>query len=470
MVPSSRWTRTRARAWIAAAALLVPACSGDQTPTGFTEEPAFSGGHHDYDYPARLEVKVVAPNGNTPVRGATVRAYVWDGRKGGVVASKVTGSDGIATLKLAPGNYCLSARTAPADWQDLVIVAPGEPRTSFLPPPVTWGPVVSGSYGYVPLTPKTFRDCWKKLPVKVKRSGGSEKIVMAPGTTVTPEILGLDGQPLTGIEVYAVIPVEAPWVKNLPEGVRPAFLTTYDRTASPADLVVSAGAPFALEFQQPLGRFNVTGTVKGTGGSSTVATIEAAPLMCTQTTEDFPSDGHDRSRKYDKHDRYGKHDRDGVDFLRVNYGYHADAAANPMGGDALRPDRTTVSLQLVHRGDGPVTITLRTDTKKGRWTTTIQYDCAKGRCGKPKISDSGNSRQEALVFHMPKPDGSVKTTVVLTRIPADHRQVLFSAKSKHDAIPLTPRRDATSAFFAVPRPKACVIEQSNDDKWLVGDL
>lgn len=450
MVPARRTTHARARACIAAAALILGACSGDQTPTSITDEPAFSVGP---DLQATLTVTVLAPDANLPVKDATVRAYTWNGTSGGVVASELTNANGVATLVLAPGNYCLSARTAPADWQDLVIVAPGGVRPDFEELPATYGPVVSGPDIFVPVTPQSYTDCWQKLPVKVSPSGGEVRIRMAPGQRLQPEVLDLDGTPLTGVDIYAVIPVPTPpWVTNLPEGARTAFLSMYDRTASPADLVVSSNAPFALEFQQSHGPFTITGTVKGTANNGNALSIEAAPLMCTQTLKEFPSG------------------TPGIDFLKVNYGYHALPVADPVNGAALLPDRSAVALQLIHRGDGPVTITLRTDTQRGRRTTTIDYDCANGNCGPERIKYSGNNTQEAFVFHMPKPDGTVKTTVVLTGIPADHQQVLFAAKSKHDAIPLPSRETATDAFFIVPQPKACVIAASNDDKWMIGEI
>lgn len=446
MVPTRRKARVRSYAPLAVVtglALLGLACASEPSPT----DP-HDGSAALVAAASPLTVTVYAPDGGTPVAQATVRAYGY-GADGvfGAVATATTDGAGVAILDVAPGDYCVSARTAPDGWQALNIVTPPQQLVSYAAPPAVYGPVVRARREYVPFSPGAFRYCYEELPVRVGNRGASETVRLAPPFQVLPEILDLQGQPLSGVDVFAVLPVDVPWGPELPPGVKRAFLSTYDRTASPANVVVSQGAPYALEFQQSYGPFNITGTAKGTagnGGGTAAFAMEAAPLLCRQTLETFPAGG------------------TGVDFTKVNYGYHASLG--------LLPDPTVVALQLVHWGDGPVTVTLRTDLPQGRWTTTVDYVCADGTCGDAVKKFSGGNTEDVYVYHMSKPDGSVKTTVVLTQIPPDHVRVLFAAKSPGDAIPLSSRNVASDAFFEVQRPAWCVIEESNDDKWAVGDI
>jgi hypothetical protein len=60
---------------------------------------------------------------------------------------------------------------------------------------------------------------------------------------------------------------------------------------------------------------------------------------------------------------------------------------------------------------------------------------------------------------------------VLSGIPSEHLLLLFAAKTPGDAVPLTSRSGATDAFIVVPRPaSACVVQESNDDKWGVAPI
>jgi hypothetical protein len=397
---------------------------------------------------AGLLTTVVAPDGKTAVAFATVRAYgIRSDGTVGPMGHGITDAEGKTTIQLPPGKYCLSARTAPTAWIDgLDIVTPAEPFT-YSPIPVVYGPVVNGTRGYVPFTQAAFDNCYTSLPVKLGSSGAKETVKMAAPFKVRPEVLDLNGQPLTGVEVYAVIPATAPWATGYPAGIQTAFFSQVDRTESPADLVVSSGAPYALEFQELYAGFNVTGTKKGTAGAANgteTFTMEAAPLMCQQTTEDFPAG------------------EPGIDFVRANYGYHASLG--------LGLDATTFALQLKHTGTGPVTVTFRTDLPMGRWTTTVSFSCAGGSCSGAKFSNSGGNSQVAQIFHAPK-DGGVKTTIVLSGISSEHLLLLFAAKTPGDAVPLTSRSGATDAFIAVARPaSACVVQESNDDKWGVAPI
>jgi hypothetical protein len=404
---------------------------------------SYGDGHRE----ARLRVKVVAPDGKTAVSSVTVRAY---GVRGdgtvGPMGDGITDAKGYASLDLPPGDYCLSARTAPPEWLDLDIVTPPEPLT-YQPVEKVYGPVVTAKYGYVPFSQDAFDRCYTKRPVRVWKYGSTEVVKMGSPFVVAPQIIDLDGEFLDGIDVYAVIPATAPWATTSDPEIGTAFFSMVDQTASPAEVGVSPGAPYAIEFQQEHGGFNITGTVKGmagSGGGTAPLLVEAAPLMCRQTTRTFPAGNH------------------GVDFLSANYGYHATLG--------LEPDLSTVALQLRHKGDGFVTVTFRTDLKHGRKTTTVKYGCVKGKCGWDQVWNSGGNHQTADVFHARQDGGVVKTTIVLSGIPANHRGILFGARSNHDAVPLPSRHDDWSSMFEVPQPDICRIEQSNDDKWGVADL
>lgn len=396
-----------------------------------------------------LDVTVEAPDGRTPVAGVTVRAYGIreDGTLGPVGEPELTGIDGKVILDLPEGNYCLSARTAPPEWVNgLDIVTPPTPF-EYTPVEVAYGPVVTGRREYVPVNQANFDYCLAELPVRLSRNGSRETVRMVSPFNVHPSVRGLDGEPLTDVDVFAVIPINVPWGPSPNAEIKSAFFSVVDFTNLPAHLFVSTGAPFALEFQTGYNGFNITGTVKGTGGQggeTSVLTMEAAPLMCHQSTQDFPAGA------------------PGIDFLKVNYGYHASLA--------LTPDPSMVAVQVKHAGNGPVTVTFRTDLPNGRWTTTVDFACADGNCGPASVQNSGGNTQTAKIFHAEQLDGTLKTSIVLGGIPATHTSVLFAAKSPGDAIPLASRDVATDAFFVVPRPAQCVIQQSNDDKWAIGDL
>ncbi len=402
-----------------------------------------------------LIVEVSRPDGSGPVKDATVRVYGDRGVNGvGPVATALTNDVGKVNLALPVGNYCVSVRLAPPEWLTLDLVTPPA-AFQYTPIGVAYGPVVavpaqgtsSGTeYDVVPFTPQAFESCYTNLPIRHASGGVVTPVKLAPPIIVTPEILGLNGQPLTGVDVYAVLPVTVPWRTSPDPEIQTAFFSLVDPTASPAEVVVSQGAPFAIEFQQPFAGFNITGTVKGMGGTGPGAfTIEAAPLLCRQFTEQFPA---------------GETD---VDFLRANYGYHATLG--------LQPDLSKVAAQIVHQGAGSVTVTFRTNLPNGQWTTTVGYDCAGGNCGGATVKTTpGKNNQTAQVFHAAKGGGVTKTSIVLGNIPAEHLEVSFAAKTKGDKIPVTSRDVATDAFFLLPKPARCSVQQSNDDKWVVADI
>jgi hypothetical protein len=394
-----------------------------------------------------LVVQVKAPDGVTLVKNATVRVYGkrTDGSVG-PVATALTNALGKATFALPKGGYCVSVRYAPPEWLALDIVTPPEPF-AYAELPFRWGPVVRTKGGWEDFTPAGFESCYTKLPIDV--SGPTFEVAkLTQGFVVQSTVLGLDGKPLSGIDVFAVIPVDVPWATPPSPDVQLAFFSFVDRTASPAALVVAPGSPYALEFQVPYQGFNLTGTFKGNGGAvggGGSVEMEAAPLMCLQTTEHFPAG------------------EPGIDFLQVNYGYHASLA--------LELDRSIVSTQFRHNGNGGVTVTFRTDVPQGRWQTTLEYACTNGVCTVGRIrTNGGGNKQTVQAYFAPLGDGMVKATVVLGGVPSSHARVLFAAKANRDAIPLPSRDKRTDAYFEVPRPDRCIVQLSNDDKWSVGEI
>lgn len=437
-----------------------------------------------------LTVQVVAPfgaqelEGPAPIEGASVRVYGVVPQNGfvantsqvvGLIDDGDTGANGKVTFDLPSGNYCISVRVVPPGWRGLNLVAPAEtPDFDFMAP--QYGPVVSvpsaqnsamqtsSNPAFAPFTAAHFTRCYTHLPVPHGSQGTFVEVQLDEPFILNPVILDLNGDPLPGINVYAVMPVDVPWNDPANPDIRTAFFSFVARTTSNGEaatatamalLGVAPGSSYALEFQQvlPGSPFNITGTVKNMtadpDGGSQAFSIEAAPLLCEQTLHEFPG----RAQ--------------GIDFLRANFGYHAIPVE---ASEALVPDPSIVAIQLVHDGDGPVTVTFRTDLPNGRLTTTVDYTCEDGECSAASVKTPGKNGQSVEVFHMAKDDGTIKTTLVLLDVPAGHERVLWAARSPGDKIPLTARNPATDAFFIIDTPALCVIEESNDDKWAVGEI
>lgn len=391
-----------------------------------------------------LVVTVVAPDGKTPVQFATVRAY----GAGGIVASATSDAAGLASLSLEAGDYCLSARTIPLEALELDVVAPADAPAQLTPLPAVYGPVVTGRREYVPFTQANLDYCYTQRPVRVGTNGGKETVRMVQPFELRPEVYDANGVLIPDVFVYGVVQITPPWQTNA--ALPTALLSGFDITRPMSSLVVSPGGDYAVEFQQLFGNFNITGTLKGKagpGGGVVPLRMEASPLMCKQTMLEF------------------KGKSSGLKFTKVNYGYHAGLDATQL----LVPDLDILAIELLHTGSGPVTVTFRTDLPIGQHTTTVDYSCANGDCAGALVKHSGGNPQQLEVFHMNKGGGLAKTTLVLRNIP-EHRAVLFGAKTSGDAIPTTSRNNSTDALIAVGQPTICVIEESNDDKWAVGEI
>lgn len=463
MVPSSRSARVRAHApllTLAAVAVIGYACTAERSPTDPLDFAAAVT-----DVP--LEVTVVAPDGKTPVAGASVRAYT---AAGPVATSALTNSSGVAILNLAQGDYCLSARTAPAGWSAIAVVAPFAAPTAITNLADPYGPVVRNGRRYVPFSETTFRECYRTVPVRVGRNGGKETVEMAAPLNVDLRVLGVNANQLDGVNVYAVIPLPGgvDWIAPTPNSdFKLGFLSGLVKTTGTGRVTVpvSKNVPFYLEFQQESGGFFLTGTFRGSAtGSDLDLVLEASPLMCVQTLGEGVETG-----------------APGLDFTKVNFGYSARPNASA-DSDVTQPalvldvgsaGSNTVAVEVLHRGTGPVTLTFRTDLAQGRHTTTIDFACTGVDCSAATTKTTGpGNAQVAAVYHLTKDasTGLVKTTVVLSNIASAHTAVLFAAKTPGDALPIASRSDATDAFYYIQKPTACVVALSNDDKWSVGDI
>jgi hypothetical protein len=430
---------------LASAGLAACASPGD-APFATDDSLAFAPGST-----APIEFTVSAPDGTTPVANATVRIYGIrdDGTVGPIAnATGLTNAAGFLSLDLPAGDYCASVRVAPPEWLTLDHVAPDQPLT-FTPIGQLYGAVVRGRRNYVPFSPGTYQDCYTSLHLRHRGAKTEETVALGPGVRLTTDVVAPDGSALTGANVYAVMPVSVPWYTPS-NGVFGAFFSFMNTTASPTDVVVSPGVPFALEFQGEvevmangiLRKLNLTASGKGTANADGTSTLEASPLMCVQSTVHVPAG------------------EPNVDFLMANFGYHANLD--------LSSDRSVASVELKHTGTGLATVTFRTDLANGRHTSTLNFTCANGNCQTTSIQHSGGNPE--WLFHTSRvlATGETKTTVVLGNIPA-HTFLTFAAKSAGDGIPLSSKSDDASAFIPFPAPPAqCLPSAGNDDRWAIG--
>jgi hypothetical protein len=382
-------------------------------------------------------------NGNR-IAGATVRVYTG----AGPVATAISDGNGLATVNLPEGNYCATARVVPEEWLDLDIIVPSTPFT-YTPVAALYGPVVRTASGWVPFTPDAFEECHTDLPIVHDGPVSDEGVRLGTPFNVQATVMGLDGQPLDGVDVYAIIPVDVPW---RPAGLDPEILTGFfsfiNTTGSPADVVVSPNAPFALEYQAPSGTgFNLTASGKGMGGiggGTSAFMLDAAPLMCIESIETLPAG------------------EKSIDYLQVQYGYHATLA--------LTPDLGIAAVQLKHSGNGKSRLDFRVDLPNGRRNVTLDYACENGQCTANSVKFSGGPSNgmslQAYFRHLG--GGVVKVSAVLMNVPANHERVTFNATAAGDQVPLASKEQQTSAYILYGKPPRCSVQSSNDDRWAIG--
>jgi hypothetical protein len=393
---------------------------------------------------APLQFTVRGPDERTPVAGATVRIYGLrqDGTLGDV-ATGLTDGQGIAIFDLDPADYCATVRTSPTEWLGLTIVVPATPFAYTQGGPA-FAPMTRGLRAYRPFTPATFEDCWTRLPIQHAAPLTHERVIMQDPFTVNATVLDPNGQPLSGVDVYAVIPVDVPWrPANLDPEILTGFFSYVDRTASPASVVVGPGGPYALEFQGLFQGFNLTASLKGQAGQSggtDIVVLQAEPLVCT-----LPTIVQDAGQP-------------GIDFLQAAYGYHADLALNA--------DLTIMALQLKLQGGGPATVRVRTDIAGvARHVNTVAFECVNGDCFFIREQETANNPQHVQLFSQNLGGGLAKVTLVVLGIPTPHDHVFFQATAANDRVPLAPQ-----TWVRLTQPTRCSVQQSNDDKWYVGEI
>lgn len=379
------------------------------------------------------------------VEGATVRVFTG----GGPVATAISDAYGLATVNLPEGSYCATARLVPEEWLGLDIIVPSTPF-AYTPVAAFHGPVVRTAAGWVPFTPDAFEECYTDLPLFHDGPASDEGVTLGAGFNVQATVMGLDGQPLDGVDVYAVIPVDVPWrPSDLDPDIRTGFFSFINATGSPANVVVSPNAPFALEYQAPFADgFNLTASGKGTAGAGGSGSfmLDAAPLMCIENVETFPAG------------------EKSIDYLQVQYGYHASLS--------LTPDLGIAAVQVKHSGDGKSRLDFRVDLPSGRRTVTLDYACENGNCTAKSVKFSGGPNNgmslEAYFRHLG--GGVVKVSAVLMGIPANHQRVTFNATASGDQVPLSSKEQETSAYILYGKPGRCSVQSSNDDRWAIGVL
>jgi hypothetical protein len=379
----------------------------------------------------------------TGVAGATVRVYTGEGP----VATALSDEAGLATVHLPQGRYCATARVVPVEWLELDIVVPPTPL-SYSPAATQYGPVVRTGDEWVPFTPAAFEECYLGLPIVHEGLLTDERVDLPAGFNVHTMVMGLDGQPMKGVDVYAVIPVDVPWrPADLDPEVKTGFFTFVNQTNLPANVVVSPNTQFALEYQatSAVNGFNLTASavgMAGSGGGSSTFVLSAAPLMCVETVTPLAVG------------------ENGLDYVQIQAGYHASLV--------LVPDPGVAAVQIKHTGNGKSTIDFRVDLVEGRRGASLTYACEEGSCSTLSVEYSDGSPDglslQTYYHHLGR--GAVKTTVVLMNIPATHERVLFRARSAGDRVPAAQEGEGT--YILMDRPAACSVQSSNDDRWAIG--
>lgn len=392
-----------------------------------------------------ITFRVRGRDGNA-VEGATVRVYT----ENGPVGTALSDAGGIARVDVPQGRYCATARVVPVEWLELDIIVPETPL-EYAPEAPLYGPVVRTEEGWVPFTATAFTDCWQDLPIVHDTRVTEERIELNTGFQVDALVLDLDGRPLRGVDVYAVIPVDVPWrPADLDPEVKTGFLTFVNQSNLPASVMVSPDTHFALEYQamSEVNGFNLTASAKGlAGGSGTTSTflLAAAPLMCVETVTPFTTSVAGAG---------------GIDYLQVQAGYHATLQ--------LVPDPGAAAVQIKHAGNGESTIDFHVDLPEGGRTLSLTYGCTNGNCSTVSVKyPEGESDITVQTYFHHLGQGYVKVTAMLMHIPA-HRSVMFRARSERDRVPES--QEGEGAYIPIDRPVTCSVQSSNDDRWAIGVL